>query len=314
MNLLIGAITIGLILSLLALGVFITYRVFDRIDLTAEGSYGVGAAVAGVLLIRGAHPLVATAGGAAAGALAGCVTGLLRVYLGVPLLLAGIVTSTGLYSVILYLMHGGDLSLASRRTLVSIADGIGGKLVGGNGELELLGTSVSASNWMGLLLTLVVVASVAWLLRLFFSTALGLSIRASGNNRLMARAQGVDVGMSLILALAISNGLIGLSGAIFAQFIGFVNISLGIGILVTGLASLMIGEVLFGRRGIGRPIAAAIAGAVIYRLLVAAALRAGLDPNGLKLVTAVFVLIALVMPMAARHLFQHRADPDGRRV
>jgi putative ABC transport system permease protein len=298
---------------LLSLGVFITYRVFDRIDLTAEGSYGVGAAVSGVLLVRGFDPLVATACGAAAGAGAGVVTGLLRVWLGVPRLLAGIVTSTGLYSVILYLMHGGDLSLASRRTLVTIADEIGGALTGGSGDLVLFGTPTSARNWMGLLLTFAVVASVALGLNVFLRTNLGLSLRATGNNRLMARAQGINVDQSLVLALAISNGLIGLSGAIFAQFIGFVNISLGVGIIVTGLASLMIGEVMFGARGVGRSIVAAAGGAVVFRLMIAEALHLGLDPNSLKLITAVFVVAALVVPRAFRNLLQP-PSLEGRHV
>jgi putative ABC transport system permease protein len=314
MNLLIGAITIGLILSLLAVGVFITYRVFDRIDLTAEGSYGVGAAMAGVLLVRGVDPLLATACGAAAGALAGGLTGVLRIWLSVPLLLSGIVTSTALYTIILYLMHGGDLSLASQRTLVSLADDIGSQLAGGSGDLVLFGTSVSARNWMGLLLTFTVVAGVAVLLNVFFRTNLGLSLRATGNNRMMARAQGIDVGWSLVLAFALSNGLIGLSGAIFAQFIGFVNVTLGAGILATGLASLMIGEVLFGRRGVGRSISAAIAGSVVFRLLVSGALRMGLDPNGLKLLTALFVLAAMVIPRATRGWFHSRPSLEGRSV
>ena len=179
---------------------------------------------------------------AAAGAVAGGLTGVLRIWLSVPLLLSGIVTSTALYSIILYLMHGGDLSLASQRTLVSFADDIGSQLAGGSGDLVLFGTSVSARNWMGLLLTFAVVAGVAVLLNVFFRTNLGLSLRATGNNRMMARAQGIDVGLSLSWR-CLSNGLIGLSGAIFAQFIGFVNVTLGAGILATGLASLMIGEV-----------------------------------------------------------------------
>ncbi len=314
MNLLIGAMTIGLILALLSLGVFITYRVFDRIDLTAEGSYGLGAAVAGVLLVRGTEPLLATTCGAIAGAGAGVVTGLLRVWLGIPRLLAGIVTSTALYSVILYLMHGGDLSLASRRTLVTIADEIGSRLAGGTGDLILFGTATSSRNWMGLLLTFAVVAGVALLLNLFLRTNLGLSIRATGNNRLMARAQGINVDQSLVLALAISNGLIGLSGAIFAQFIGFVNISLGGGIIVTGLASLLMGVVLLGQRGVGRSRAAAAAGAVVFRLLVAGALHLGLDGNSLKLITAVFVVAAMVIPKAFRNLLQGPPSLDGRRV
>lgn len=300
MNLLIGSLTQGLITALLALGVFITFRVFESLDLTAEGSYGLAAAVTAVSLVKGVHPIPATALGGLAGAAAGTVTGLLHTKLRVPLLLAGIVTTTAIYSIILIVMHGGDQSLAPFRSLMKLADELAQRLTGGTGDITLFGTTVIASLWMGLILTFTVVAGCVLALNVFFHTNLGLAMRATGDNPQMARALGTDVGRMQVLGLALSNALIGLSGAIFGQFLGAVNISMGLGILVTGLASLMIGETLVGRKGVGRWITAAVAGSVLYRLLVAAVIRAGLDANALKLVTAVLVLAALVLPQFLR--------------
>ena len=298
MNLLIGALTFGLIGGLLAVGVYLTFRLFATVDLTAEGAYGLGAAVAGVLLAAKTDPLLATLAGGLAGAGAGILTGLLHTRLAVPRLLAGILTSTALYAVILFLMHGGDLSLAPHRTLVSIAETAGTDLVGGDGELVLFGTPVGARNWMGFLYSFVMVASTIIALGVFLRTDMGLALRATGDNPRMATAQGVDVGWQLVLVYALSNGLIGGSGAIFAQYVGFANVQLGVGAMVTGLASLMIGETIFRRGGAGRALTAAVAGAILFRLLVAGALMAGLNPNALKLVTASFVLLALLVGRA----------------
>jgi putative ABC transport system permease protein len=233
-----------------------------------------------------------------AGAGAGVVTGLLHTRLAVPRLLAGILTTTALYAVILFLMHGGDLSLAPHRTLVSIAERAGTDLAGGTGELVLFGTPVGARNWMGFLYSFVMVAGTIIALGVFLRTDMGLALRATGDNPRMATAQGVDVGWQLVLVYALSNGLIGGSGAIFAQYVGFANVQLGVGAMVTGLASLMIGETMFRRGGPGRALAAAVAGAIVFRLLVAGALMAGLNPNALKLVTATFVLAALLLSRA----------------
>jgi len=297
-NLLIGALTFGLIGGLLAVGVYLTFRLFSTVDLTAEGAYGLGAAVAGALLAAKIDPLLATLAGGLAGAGAGVVTGLLHTRLAVPRLLAGILTSTALYAVILFLMHGGDLSLAPHRTLVSIAEKSGTDLVGGSGELILFGTPVGARNWMGLLYSFVMVAGTILALGVFLRTDMGLALRATGDNPRMATAQGVDVGWQLVLVYTLSNGLIGGSGAIFAQYVGFANVQLGVGALVTGLASLMIGETMLRRGGPTRALAAAVAGAILFRLLVAGALVAGLNPNALKLVTAMFVLVALMVSRA----------------
>jgi putative ABC transport system permease protein len=296
MNLLVGALTVGLILALMTVGVFIAYRVLDSLDLTADGAFGLGAAVAGVLLVHRVDAFLATAAGTIAGALAGTTTGLLHTRLRVSLLLAGILTTTALYSITLYIMGGGDLSLAPTHTLVKVAEEMGQDLMAGAGTLTLFGTPITARNWLGFLFTFLLVASVVEVINAFFRTNLGLAMRATGDNPRMARALGVNVPATQVFGLTLANGLIALSGAVFAQYLGFVNIQLGAGILVAGLASLMIGETVLGKRGVGRRIGGAVVGAVIYRLLVAGALRAGLDPNALKLVTALLVLAALVVP------------------
>jgi putative ABC transport system permease protein len=295
-NLLIGAATIGLILALLGLGVFLSYRVYHTLDLTADGSYGVGAAVVAALLVRQVDPLTATAVATMAGVLAGAVSGILHTRFMVSALLAGVLTSTALYSVSLFVMGSGNLSLASAESLVTSAERLGQRLLGLPPSLSVLGTTVSGGSIATLLLMALMAGGLALALALFLGTDLGLAMRAAGNNPQMAKALAVDVDRMFVLGLGLSNGLIALAGALLAQFEGFANIQMGIGALVTGLANLMVGEALLGRRPIGRWIAGAVVGAVVFRLLVAAAVRAGLNPNALKLVTAVFVLALLVLP------------------
>jgi putative ABC transport system permease protein len=295
-NLLIGAATIGLILALLGLGVFISYRVYHTLDLTADGSYGVGAAVVAALLMRQVDPLAATAVATMAGVLAGAVTGILHTEFMVSALLAGVLTSTALYSVSLFVMGSGNLSHASAESLVTLAERLGQRLLGLPPSLTVLGTTVSGGSIATLLLMALLAGGLALALALFMGTDLGLAMRAAGNNPQMAKALAVDVDRMFVLGLGLSNGLIALAGALFAQFEGFANIQMGIGALVTGLANLMVGEALLGRRPLGRWIAGAVVGAVVFRLLVAAAVRAGLNPNALKLVTAAFVLALLVLP------------------
>jgi len=294
-NLVIGAVTIGLILALLGLGVFLSYRVYHLVDLTADGSFGIGVAVAGALLVHGAPPLAATAAAVVAGALAGAITGFLHTRFQVNALLAGVLTSTALYSVSLFVMGSGNLSLASSRTLVTQAQGLAAGL-GLPETVTLFGTDVQSSSLATLVLMALLAAVFAWVLTGFLATDLGTAMRAAGNNPQMARAVAIDVESMVVLGLGVSNGLIGLSGALIAQYQGFANITMGVGAIVTGLANLMVGETLFGRRSIGRWITGAVLGAVVFRLLVAAAIRAGLNADALKLVTAVFVLAVLIVP------------------
>jgi putative tryptophan/tyrosine transport system permease protein len=299
-NLLIGAVTIGLILALLGLGVFISYRIYDTIDLTADGSFGVGAACVAALLARGVDPLLATLVAMLAGVVAGGITGVLHTQFLVNVFLAGVLTSTALYSVSLFLMGSGNLALGQADSLMTLAERLGQRLLGLPSSVMLFGTPVSGESIATLILMLLLAVGLALLLAFFLGTDLGLAMRAAGDNPRMAKAVAIDVDRMVVLGLALSNGLIALAGALFAQNAGFASIDMGIGALVTGLANLMLGEALLGRRPIGRWIAGALVGAVIFRLLVAAALRAGLNANALKLVTAVLVLAVLVLPQLRR--------------
>lgn len=306
MNLLIGAATIGLILALLGLGVFISYRIYDILDLTADGSFGLGASVAAALLVLGIHPLVATAIATAAGVTAGAITGIMNTQFLVSALLAGVLTSTALYSVSLFVMGSGNVSLAAAESLVTLAERLGHRLLGLPPSLTLFGTTVSGSSIATLAFMSLLVGGLALALAAFMGTDLGLAMRAAGSNPQMAKALSVDVDRMVVFGLGLSNGLIALGGALFAQYQGFANIQMGIGAVVIGLANLMVGESLLGRRSMGRWIAGAVAGAVVFRLLVAAAVRAGLNPNALKLVTALFVLAVLVLPHLVRRAGRRR--------
>lgn len=309
MNLLIGAATMGLILAPLALGVFLSYRVYHMLDLTADGAFGVGAAAVAALLVRDAPPLAATALAAMGGVMAGAITGLLHTRLRVSALLAGVLTSTGLYSAMLFIMGSGNLSLTTAESLLTRAEGLGQR-IGLPSSLTLFGTDVPGSRLSDLVLVAVLVAALAIGLTLFMRTELGLAMRATGNNPQMAKAVGIEVDHMLVFGLGISNGLIAFSGALFAQYQGFATIEMGVGAIVTGVATLMVGETLLGKRPLGRWIAGAVAGAVVFRLLVALALRAGLNANALKLVTALFVLAVLVVPELRRKSHPRR-PPRG---
>jgi putative ABC transport system permease protein len=307
-NLLIGAATIGLILAPLALGVFISYRIYRTLDLTADGSFGVGAAVVAALLVRGTPPLAATGLATLAGVVAGGITGVLHTRFLVSVLLAGVLTSTGLYSVNLFIMGSGNLSLASAESLATVAERLGQRLFGLPPSLTLLGTTVTGGRLAELALMALLAGALALGLALFMGTDLGLGMRAAGNNPQMAKAVGIDVDRMIVFGLGLSNGLVALSGALLAQYEGFANIQMGIGAVVTGVATLMVGETLLGKRPLGRWIAGAVAGAVVFRLLVAAALRAGLNSNALKLVTAILVLTVLLLPDLVR---KARRRPPG---
>jgi putative ABC transport system permease protein len=295
MLLLVGAFTIGLILSLLALGVYISFRIFSFPDITTEGSITLGGATAAVLLVSGVHPLVATAAAFAAGAAAGATTGILHTRFRINGLLAGILVMTALYSINLHVMGKSNLPLLTERTLATMAESAALGLLGSPTVL-LFGWEVTARDLAVLVLGLGAAASVGTILYLFLRTNLGTAIQAAGDNAQMIRALGVNVNAMIVLGLALANGLIAIAGALLTQYQGFADVQMGIGMVVWGLASLIIGEALVGVRDVGFVIIGSIMGSVLFRLIVALALRGGLNPNDLKLVTAVFVLIALVLP------------------
>ncbi|MDX2166203.1 MAG: ABC transporter permease [Deltaproteobacteria bacterium] len=305
MTLLLGAWTIGAILSLLALGVFISFRVFRFPDITTDGSITLGAATAAVLLMHGVSPLLATVAGFLAGAAAGAVTGVLHTRFGINGLLSGILVMTALYSVNLRVMGRSNVPLLGAETLMTGAEAAFGRVLGP--VLRVGGWEIAARDAGALVLGLALVALVGALLYVFLRTDLGTAMRASGDNDQMMRALGVDVGNMIVLGLALSNGLVATAGALLAQYQGFADVQMGIGMVVWGLASVIIGEALVGGGSLGLVITGAVMGSVLFRLLVAIALRAGLNPNDLKLITALFVFGALVLPGLLQRLGRREA-------
>jgi putative ABC transport system permease protein len=311
-NLLIGAATIGLILAPLALGVFISYRIYHILDLTTDGSFGLGAAIVAAVLVRQVDPLVATTLGIFGGIGAGAITGTLHTRFRVSAMLAGVLTTTALYSINLFVMGSGNVNLASTESLFTRTERIGQRLLGIPESVTLLGTSVSGGSLSGLVMMAMLASALVLLLTLFLATDLGLALRAAGNNPPMAKALGIDVDRMVVVGLGLSNGLIALSGGLLAQYEGFSNIQMGIGAIVTGVATLMVGETLFGKRSLGRWIAGAAGGAVVFRLVVAGAVRAGLNPDALKLVTALFVLAVLILPGMMSRARGRKAEGVGQ--
>lgn len=296
MTLLIGSLTIGLILSLLAMGVFISFRIFDFSDITADGSITLGAAVSAILIVKGINPALATAAGFCSGMLAGATTGVLHTKFKINSLLSGILVMTALYSANLHVMGKSNVPLLSQTTLSTYAEHIGLKVFGGAENIIITGWHVGVRDISVLIFMSVIIGLVGWILYLFFRTNLGTAMRATGDNNQMIRALGVNVGNMITLGLAFSNGLIALAGALLAQYQGFADVQMGIGMVVWGLASVIIGESLVGTRNLGLTITGAVMGSVIFRLMVAMALRWGLNPNDLKLITAIFVFAALILP------------------
>jgi len=296
MTLLIGAWTIGLILSLLALGVFISFRIFDFPDITTEGSITLGAAVAATLLVHGVSPVWATTAGFCGGALAGATTGILHTQFKIHSLLSGILVMTALYSVNLHIMGKSNVPLLTEVTLTTHAEQVGVGMLSGATNLNIFGWEVSTRDGAVFFFSFAFIAVVGTILYAFFRTNLGTAMRAAGDNAQMITALGANVGHMIIAGLALANGLVALAGALLAQYQGFADVQMGIGMVVWGLASVIIGEALIGTQSLGLTIVGAVMGSILFRLLVAIALRAGLDPNDLKLITAVFVFMALILP------------------
>jgi putative ABC transport system permease protein len=302
MTLLIGSVTMGLILALLALGVYLSFRIFNFPDITADGSITFGASVTAILLIHHWSPWLATIAGFLAGTVAGTATGLLHAKFKINGLLSGILVMTALYSVNLHVMGKSNVPLLSANTLASQAEWLGYRLFRTESDLSVLGWSVGVRDAAMLGAAFGFVAFVGLALYLFFRTNLGTALRATGDNPQMIRALGVSIDLVIIFGLALSNGLIALAGALLAQYQGFADVQMGIGMVVWGLASVIIGESLVGSQGIGFLITGAVMGSVLFRLMVAIALRWGLNPNDLKLITAAFVFIALIAPALWRKL------------
>jgi putative ABC transport system permease protein len=293
-----GALELGLIYGLVALGVFLSFRVLSFPDLTVDGSFPLGAAVAASAIVAGLDPYLATLLALVAGALAGLVTAVLNVRFGILHLLASILTMIALFSINLRIMGRPNIALLTEATVLT--------------PLAPLGI------WMPVLKVLVVgvVAVIAALLLIrFLASDYGLAMRATGANPRMARAQGVETGSAILVGMALSNALVALAGALFAQTAGFADISIGTGTIVVGLAAVIVGETLLPARHIGIVVFACLFGSILYRLAVALALNSdvlGLTASDLNLVTAVLVGIALILPSARnplKALLVRRAAP-----
>ncbi|GIP52434.1 ABC transporter permease [Paenibacillus vini] len=270
-----GALESGLLYALMALGVYITFRILDFPDLTVDGSFTTGGAIAAVMISGGSSPWIATLAAVLGGLVAGAVTGLLHTKGKINGLLSGILMMIALYSINMRIM--------------------------GKPNISLLGENTVFNSIAPLILMPIIVVIVKVLLDLFLRTDLGLALRATGDNQRMIRSFGTHTDNTIILGLSISNGLVALSGALIAQQSGFADISSGIGMIVIGLASVIIGEAIFGARTVFFATLAAVLGSIVYRVVVALALRIDwLEPTDLKLITAVIVVIALVVPSARR--------------
>ena len=295
MILLIGSLTIGLILSILAMGIYVSFRIFSIPDITTDGSITLGAASTAILLVNGVQPITATAVGSLAGAIAGAVTGILHTKFRINSLLAGILVMTALYSVNLHVMGKSNIPLMQVASLVDYGETVGQAFFGKE-EIILAEWRVNSADFCVLLLVFTSVVIVGLALYLFFRTNMGTAMRATGNNAQMIRALGSNVELNMIMGLALSNGLVALAGSLLAQYQGFADAQMGIGMIVWGLASVIIGQALVGSTSLGLTIIGTVVGSILFRLLVAIALRWGLNPNDLKLITAIFVFAALVLP------------------
>lgn len=300
MSLLAGSVIIGLILSLLAMGVFISFRIFNFPDITVEGSITFGAAITAAIIQLDIHPLTATLLGFLGGFLAGMTTGILHAKFKINSLLAGILVMTALYSVNLHVMGKSNIPLLTRTTLFTYVEKLTLWCFPDPASVSLAGWNVQIRDLMVLVVLLIAIMLAGSLLRWFFRSHFGTAMRATGNNQNMIRALGVNTDWMIILGLGLANGMIGLSGSLLAQYQGFADAQMGIGMLVWGLASVIIGEALINSRSVGMLITGAIMGSVFFRILVAIALRLGMNPNDLKLITALFVLIALVLPTVVK--------------
>ncbi|MGD9976209.1 MAG: STAS domain-containing protein, partial [Desulfatirhabdiaceae bacterium] len=304
MSLVISAFTMGLILSLLSLGMLITFRMIRFTDITVDGSLTLGASLAAVLIARGVNPWLATLAAAGAGGVAGYMTGILHTRFKIQELLSGILVMTALYSINLRVMGKSNVPLLNVSTVSLKLETLMIQASGGTDRLNILGWMAPVSDIAVFLSTLVICVTIGILLYRFLMSHFGTALRAAGSNPQMVLAMGINDKTMIVFSLILANALVALAGSLLAQYQGFADVQMGIGMMVWGLASIIIGESLVGRDRIGLSICGTILGTILFRLLIAIALRWGLNPNDLKLVTALFVFAALVAPSGLASLRQ----------
>lgn len=295
MGIVTSSISTGFLWAIMAIGVYLTFRILDIADMTAEGAFPLGAAITASTLVKGMNPITATLLGFCGGALAGLVSGLLHTKLKIPDLLTGILTMTGLYSVNLFVMKASNISLLGNiKTVFTMVD---------------LGDSDLATIVVGAVITLIVIG----LLVLFFNTEMGLAARSVGDNQAMSAANGINNDNMKIIVYMVSNGLIAMSGSLQAQSGGFADVSMGIGTLVIALSAIIIAEILLRNLTFGQRLLTIILGAIIYRLIIAGVLQLGVDPNYLRLFYALMLVVFLALPLIQKEVRQARERRANRK-
>ncbi len=287
LNILQGTVEQGLVFALLAMGVYLTFRILDFPDLTVEGSFPLGASVAAVLIIKGVNPFLATLCAFAAGLLAGMITGIINTKLKIAGLLAGILTMTSLYSINLRIMGRANIPLLREKTILTIIKDWG-----------------LPERYIPLIAFLLIVFFVKFILDYFLYSEIGMGLRATGDSPVMIASLGINTDNIKILGLGLANALTALSGALTCQYQGFADAGMGIGMIVIGLASVIIGEVVIRTSRIIYATFGVIVGSIIYRLAIAVALQLGFAPTDLKVVTAVLVILALGAPTLRKFMIQ----------
>ena len=286
LNLLISTLEQGIAYGLLALGVYLTFRILDFPDLTVEGSFPLGAAVSAKLIVLGVNPFLSTLLAFFAGGIAGIITGLINTKLKIAGLLAGILTMTSLYSINLRIMGKSNIPLLREPTILSIIK------------------NWISSNYVTIISFIIIVFTIKLLIDYFLYTEIGMAVRATGDNPTMIRSLGVNTDFIKILGLSIANGLVALSGSLVAQYQGFTDIGMGMGMIIVGLASVIIGEVVIRTSRIPLATLGVILGSVIYRMAIAIALQMGFAPTDLKIVTSLLVIFALGAPSLRKLMIQ----------
>lgn len=291
-----GAVAQGIIWGVMAIGVYITFKILDIADLTVDGSFGTGGAVLVVCMTSGMNVFLALLIAMLAGCLAGLVTGILHTKFGIPAILAGILTQLALYSINLRVMSGrANLPLPVQKFHLLL-------------NLRNIPMAIIVAG----IFAVIVIAALYW----FFGTELGHSLRATGANQSMARANGINTSTTKIIALVISNGIVALAGALLAQYQGFADVNMGRGAIVIGLAAVIIGEVIFGKifNNFALRLLAAVFGGIIYYLVLQVVLWAGLNANDLKLFSAIVVALFLGIPYWKNQIASRRTRPtsDGK--
>ncbi|MGZ9584826.1 ABC transporter permease [Paenibacillus marinisediminis] len=280
------SLELGLLYALMALGVYLTFRILDFPDLTVDGSFTTGGAIAALCISNGVNPMIGTLLAFIGGGIAGALTGIIHTKGRINPLLSGILMMIALYSINLRIMGKANIGLLNKETILT-------PLSGGFTFVIVMGLFAFG---------------VKLLLDWFLRTEIGLALRATGDNSRMVRSFGVHTHMTIILGVSLSNALVALSGALIAQYQGFADIQSGVGMIVIGLASVIIGEAIFGHKTIARTTLAVLLGAVLYRLIIAIALQMELNATDLKLLTSVIVIFALTLPMVQRSYKQRSAS------